>query len=85
MHPPKHLKGLEGMLAFLNYLRAKHLIYRIEHLREDSLMVTFTMLGVRVEVDFFSDHIEFSDFQGSEDVQSDEADLLALIAQNTDE
>jgi hypothetical protein len=73
------MKGLEGMLAFLQLLRRKNISYRIEQMREDSLMVTLTLVGVRVEVDFFVDHIEYSYFTGDESVHDDERQLLDLI------
>ncbi|MGL4811465.1 MAG: hypothetical protein ACRCXM_06790 [Beijerinckiaceae bacterium] len=42
-------------------------------------MVTFTLVGYRVEVDFFEDEIEYSIFAGREDVLTDEKELFALI------
>jgi hypothetical protein len=42
-------------------------------------MVTFTLVGCRVEVDFFDDHIEFSYFTGDESVHSDWAIMQALL------
>lgn len=76
------MKGLEGMLEFLEFLRSKKITFRIEQQREDSVMVTFTLVGVRVEVDFFVDHFEFSYFRGSEAVISDREALMRLIAEN---
>ena len=78
------MKGLEGMLEFLTFLRSKKITFRIEQDREDSIMVTFTLVGVRVEVDFFADHFEFSYFKGSEAVHSDRETLMRLIAENWD-
>jgi hypothetical protein len=40
-----------------------------------------TLVGARVEVQFFDDNIEFSTFLGNEDVSSDEAELQALVAE----
>jgi len=76
------MKGLEGLLSFLEFLVEKNISYSISHQREDSVMVSFTLVGVRVEVDFFVDHIEFSYFKGNEDVISDEKRLFELIAEN---
>jgi hypothetical protein len=78
------VKGLDGMLEFLDYLRNKKITFRIEQQRDDSIMVTFTLVGVRVEVDFFVDHFEFSYFQGSEAVSSDREALTRLIANHWD-
>jgi hypothetical protein len=47
-------------------------------------MVTFTVVGARVEVDFFDDHIEFSAFTGSEDVVSYPAALYAVMREGWD-
>ena len=43
----------------------------LDHLREDSIMVSFTLVGMRIELDFFEDHVEFSFFKGNEDVETD--------------
>jgi hypothetical protein len=72
------------MLKFLTFLRSKKITFRIEQDREDSIMVTFTLVGVRVEVDFFTDHLEYSYFKGSEAVHSDGESLMRLIAENWD-
>ena len=50
----------------------------IKQSRPDILMVTFTIILFRVEVDFFYDHIEFSYFTGDEAVK-DDLYLLDLI------
>lgn len=76
------MKGLEGLLSFLEFLVEKNISYNISHQREDSIMVSLTLVGMRVEVDFFVDHIEFSYFKGNEDVISDEKRLFELIAEN---
>ena len=78
------MKGLEGMLEFLSFLRSKKISYKIEQQRDDSLMITFTLVGVRVEIDFFVDHFEFSYFKGSEQVECDRDTLMRLIAENWD-
>jgi hypothetical protein len=73
------MKGLAGLLEFLAFLRSKKIIFNLEQDRDDSIMVSFTMVGVRVEVDFFVDHIEFSYFTGDEGVERDVAALMKLI------
>jgi len=72
------------MLEFLTLLRNKKIMFRIEQQRDDALMVSFALVGVRVEVEFFVDHVEFSCFKGSEAVETDEKLLRALIAENWD-
>jgi len=78
------MKGFEGLLEFLKFLRSKKIQFGIEQQRDDALMVSFALVGVRVEVEFFTDHVEFSAFKGSEVVESDEKRLMALIAENWD-
>lgn len=76
---PTDMAGLKGLLEFLEYLQRRKIWYTLAHLRDDSIMVTFTLVGYRVEVDFFENEIEFSIFSGNEGVLTDEADLFALI------
>jgi len=74
--------GLERMLNFLDLLREKKIWFFINQYSEEGLTVTFTLVGVRVEVEFFVDHLEFSVFRGSEAVESDEKLLLDLIREH---
>ena len=78
------LGGLKDLLSFVNFLKGRKISYIIEHTRDDAIMVSFTLVGVRVEVDFFEDHIEYSTFQGDESVASDVAGLFAVIGQHWD-
>ncbi len=80
----QNLSGLKDLLSFVNFLNRKKISYIIEHSRDDAIMVSFTLVGARVEVDFFDDHIEYSTFIGDESVRSDEAGLFAIIAQYWD-
>ena len=73
------LSGMNDLLPFLNTLDKLHIKYRIEHMRPDSLMVTYTLLGARVELDFFEDHIEYSVFTGDEFVLDDQKALFDAI------
>jgi hypothetical protein len=41
-------------------------------------MVTLALVGKRIEVDFFEDHVEYSIFTGDESVEDDVDKLLAL-------
>ena len=74
--------GLERMLDFLDLLREKKIWFFINQYSDEGLTVTFTLVGVRVEVEFFVDHLEFSVFRGSEAVESDEKLLLELIREH---
>ncbi|MEI6398953.1 MAG: hypothetical protein WCO71_09300 [Pseudomonadota bacterium] len=65
------VKNLGDILKFLDYLTENSLKFDIKQSRSDSLMVTFTVILFRVEVDFFVDHIEYSYFIGDEWVKDD--------------
>lgn len=73
------MKGLQGLLDFLRLLRSKNIGYRLDHERDDAVMVTLNLVGVIVEVDFFIDRVEFSTFTGDERVSNDERALMQLI------
>jgi hypothetical protein len=51
----------------------------LEYSRDDAITVAVDMPGVRLEVDFFDDHIEYSVFEGDESVFDDQERLFALI------
>jgi hypothetical protein len=54
--------------------------FRLDRLRDDSVMITATVVGERIEIDVFEDgHIEYSRFRGGEDVESDVEALIALL------
>ena len=77
------LNGIGDLLPFLNLLKDHSIVYRLEHMRPDSIMVTLTLVGARVEVDFFDDHIEYSVFKGDERVLDDQEDLFRLLSKDT--
>jgi hypothetical protein len=72
--------GIRDLIPFLNYLDKESIHYRLDHLRDDSIMVSFTLVGARIELDFFDEHVEFSSFQGTEAVETD-TELLARLIQ----
>ncbi len=78
------MTGFSRLLQFLDYLRDRKLQFSLSQDRSDSIMVSFTLVGARVEVDFFEDHMEFSKFIGSEDVYSDEGELHEFIDSHWD-
>lgn len=65
------LGGMKDLISFLNYLDREKIYYRLDHVRDDTVMVSFTLVGARIELDFFDDHVEFSIFKGSEAVEDD--------------
>ena len=76
------LRGLVDILAFLNLLDKHNIVYRIDHRRPDSIMISYTHVGVRVELDFFYNHIEYSLFKGDESVLDDQDIIFRLIAEH---
>ena len=73
------IHGYDGMLRFLDHLKDKNIPFKITRERHDCLMASFAMVGFRVEVEFFEDHVEYSVFTGHEDVLENENELLAMI------
>jgi hypothetical protein len=74
--------GLQRMLDFLNFLKAKKIHYFLEHDSPDWLMVTVTLVGTRIEVMFGVEDMTFSVFKGKEEVLTDEKVLYDLIKTN---
>jgi hypothetical protein len=72
-------EGISSLLGFLDSLREKKVGFDLGQDRPDSVMVTFTLVGCRVEVDFFQDHIEFSYFTGDENVHDDWKIMQGLL------
>ncbi len=72
------------LFQILEALDAAHLRYRLGRHRDDTVLVTVTAVGERVEIDVFADgHVEFCRFRGSEAVSSDEAELTRWIEQTS--
>lgn len=60
------------LFDMLHLLDAARVYYTLSRHRPESVMITVTMIGERMEIDVFEDgHIEYSRFFGSEDVESD--------------
>lgn len=59
--------------------------FRLDRHRDDSIMITATIVGQRIEIDVFEDgHVEYSLFRGNEDVEDNVPALEALIRDNAD-
>jgi hypothetical protein len=72
-------KTAERLLRILSFLRKKKITFRMEQQSDDAIMVSFALVGMRVEADVFEDRLEFSVFTGDESVESDESRLYALV------
>ena len=75
-------QGLPDLLPFLRYLREQRVFFKLDFLRDAALMVTLNLVGERIEIEFFQDHIEYSIFSGDESVKSDEKLIFEMIAQH---
>lgn len=73
------LDGIKDLIPFLNFLDKRKIFYWLSHDRPESIMVEITRVGKRIEVDFFDDHIEYSVFEGNEDVLDDQEKLFRMI------
>ena len=74
-----------ALYELLSELDAARIHFTLSRNRPDTVLVTLTLVGERVEIDVFEDgHMEVSRFQGNEDVVGG-ADLVQkLIAENRD-
>ena len=73
------LTGIKDFLPFLEFLRDHRIWFRVDSLRDDAVNVEIHLVGVRLEVEFFEDHIEYSVFTGDESVLDDQKQLFDLI------
>ena len=75
--------GLKRVLDFLDILDKENVHYQIDQVRPDAILVFFTLVGLRVEIDFFVDRMTYRCFKGPEDVHVDESMLMDLIQQHS--
>lgn len=73
------LSGIKDLLPFLNFLKGHKIWFTLELWRPEALTVVINVVGVRLEVDFFDDHIEYSIFSGDESVEDDQKKLFDLL------
>ena len=73
------LGGIKDLLPFLEFLRDHKIWFRMESLHDDAMMVEIHLVGIRLEVEFFDDHIEYSLFTGDESVEDDQKKLFDLL------
>ena len=73
------LSGIVSLIPFLQILDKNRIGYELNRERDDSVMVTITVLKRRIEIDFFQDHIEYSWFDGDESVHDDQGWLCNVL------
>ena len=73
------------LYKLLRKLEDAHIHFGLARHRDDSVLVSLTLVGERVEVDVFEDgHMEVSRFPGSEDIVGGETLIDKLIEKNKD-
>jgi hypothetical protein len=73
------------LFDLLGRLDSASIYYTISRHREDTVLITLTLVGERVEIDVFEDgHMEVSRFQGDEDIVGGEELVMRLIEENRD-
>jgi hypothetical protein len=73
------LNSLGDVIPFLNFLDKRGLHYDLRHTIDDAITVEAYLVGVRVEIYFYSDRVEFSTFEGDESVKDDQSKLFGLL------
>jgi len=72
-----------SLFSLLRRLEDAKIHFTLARHREDTVLVTMTLVGERVEVDVFADgHMEVSRFPGNEDVVGDAELVQRLIDEN---
>jgi hypothetical protein len=71
------------LFKLLRDLDEASISYTLGRHRDDTILITMTLVGERVEVDVFEDgHMEVSRFTSSEDIIGDEKLVRAIIEEN---
>ena len=71
--------------TLLQKLEDAHIHFTLARHREDTVLVTITLVGERVEIDVFDDgHMEVSRFPGSENIVGGEELVDEIIQKNGD-
>lgn len=64
------------MIALLNQRR---IWYAVDYGRDAPLTLRFTLVGARIEVDFFKDRVAYRAYTGQEVVEDDQEFLFTVI------
>jgi len=68
------------LFATMRLLDKLGLHFFIERTRPDTVRLSVTLVGERLEIDVFEDdHLEFSRFRGNESVESGYDDLMLVL------
>ncbi len=73
------------LYSLLRRLEDARIHFTLSRSRDDTILVTLTLVGERVEVDVFEDgHMEVSRFPGNEDIVGGEELVREIIENNRD-
>ena len=76
---------MHPLFLLLSRLESAGLNFTLSRNRPDTVLVTLTVVGERVEIDVFEDgHMEVSRFIGNEDIEGGEELVEQLIEENKD-
>jgi hypothetical protein len=71
------------LFALLSKLESARIHFTVSRHRPDSILVSLTLVGERVEIDVFDDwHMEVSQFRGAEDIVGGAQLVDAIIRNN---
>jgi hypothetical protein len=69
-----------ALFATMRLLDSAGFRFFIERTRPDTIRLSVTLVGERLEIDIFEDdHLEFSRFRGDESVEGGQEELLHLL------
>jgi hypothetical protein len=69
-----------AMFRILRELERHKIHYFIEKTRPDSIRITATLAGERIEIEVFEDdHVEISRFFGDESIEGEEETLFTIL------
>jgi hypothetical protein len=77
--------AIHPLYSLLQRLESAKIPFTLGRYRTDTVLVSLTVVGARIEVDVFDDgHMEVSRFTGSEDIVGDIVFVEKIIAANSD-
>ena len=74
------MQGIKDIIGFCASLKEKNIFFNLNMFSDNSITVTLTLIGLRIEVEFQESRVTYSTFSGDEGVNSDVNRLMAWIA-----
>ncbi len=72
-----------ALFETIKALEAAHVHFFIERTRPDTIRLSVTLVGERMEIDIFEDdHIEISRFRGDKSIEGGDELLAAILRDN---